>query len=83
MRSIDLGWSAEELVLPALRNGRRAGPSPTLAEIRERARRQIAGLHPAIRRLLNPHIYPVGLEYGLHQRRTGQVLERRLLQPPS
>ena len=83
MRSIDPGWSAEELVLPALRNGLRAGPSPTLAEIRERARCQIASLHPAIRRLLNPHVYPVGLEYRLHQRRTGQVLERRLLQPPS
>jgi nicotinate phosphoribosyltransferase len=83
MRSIDPGWSAEELVLPALRNGRRTGPSPSLAEIRERARRQIAGLHPAIRRLLNPHVYPVGLEYRLHQRRTEQVLERRLLHPPS
>ena len=83
MRSIDPGWSPEELVLPALRNGRRAGPSSTLAEIRERARRQIAGLHPAIRRLLNPHVYPVGLEYRLHRRRTEQVLERRLLQPPS
>ena len=83
MRSIDPGWSAEELVLPALRNGRRAGSSPTLAEIRERARRQIAGLHPAIRRLLNPHVYPVGLECRLHRRRTEQVLERRLLQPPS
>jgi len=66
MRSIDPGWSAEELVLPALRNGLRAGPSPTLAEIRERARCQIASLHPAIRRLLNPHVYPVGLEYRLH-----------------
>ncbi len=83
MRSIDPGWSAEELVLPALRNGRQVGPSLSLAEIRERAGRQIRGLHPAIRRLLNPHVYPVGLEYRLHQRRTEQVLERRLLQPPS
>ena len=77
MRPIDRAWRAEELVLPAMRSGVRFGPSPTLDEIRARAQVQLAGLHPAIRRLLNPHTYPVGLERELHDRRTKLVLERR------
>ena len=81
MRSIDPTWAAHELVLPALRRGRRVAASPALDVIRDRARSQIGALHPAIRRLLNPHVYPVGLERRLHERRTQLVLERRLPQP--
>ena len=77
MRAIETGWSPQELVLPAMRSGVRVAPSPSLDEIRDRARNQIASLHPAIRRLLNPHVYPVGLEMRLHERRTALVLERR------
>jgi len=77
MRSIDPAWSAHELVTPVLREGRRTNPSPTLDEIRDKARGQIASLHPAIRRLLNPHVYPVGLERRLNERRTQLVLELR------
>jgi nicotinate phosphoribosyltransferase len=79
MRIIDPSWSAQELVLPALRGGARVAPAPSLAEIRARAQAQIRSLHPAIRRLLNPHIYPVGLEMQLHRRRSDLVLERRRL----
>ena len=81
MRAIEPGWRPEELVLPALRHGARVSPSPALEDIRARARAQIGGLHPAIRRLLNPHAYPVGLERALHERRTQLVLERRSIQP--
>jgi nicotinate phosphoribosyltransferase len=81
MRSIERDWRADELVLPALRRGKRVGAAPSLEAIRERARAQLQGLHPAIRRLLNPHTYPVGLERRLHERRVAQVLERRLGQP--
>jgi nicotinate phosphoribosyltransferase len=81
MRAIETDWRAEELVLPAMRHGTRVAPAPALEEIRARAKTQIAGLHPATRRLLNPHTYPVGLEMRLHERRTGLVLERRRPQP--
>jgi nicotinate phosphoribosyltransferase len=83
MRAIESGWRAEELVVPAMRHGVRVAPAPGLPDVRTRARDQISSLHPATRRLLNPHIYPVGLEMRLHERRTGLVLERRKLQPTS
>jgi nicotinate phosphoribosyltransferase len=81
MRSIDPSWASHELVVPALRAGKRVGPAPTLNEVRDRARAQIEALHPGIRRLLNPHVYPVGLERRLHDRRTQLILEHRLPKP--
>jgi nicotinate phosphoribosyltransferase len=77
MRSIESDWSPQELVLPAMRAGVRVSPPPSLEDVRARARDQIGSLHPAIRRLLNPHLYPVGLEMRLHERRTALVVERR------
>ncbi|MGZ6266025.1 MAG: nicotinate phosphoribosyltransferase [Candidatus Limnocylindrales bacterium] len=78
MRSIEADWRPEELVLPVLRGGQRIAPAPDLDSIRARTRAQLESLHPAIRRLLNPHTYPVGLERRLHDRRLEQVLHRRL-----
>jgi nicotinate phosphoribosyltransferase len=80
MRAIEADWRPEELVIPVLRHGKRVAPAPDLDLVRTRARAQLDSLHPAIRRLLNPHAYPVGLERRLHDRRLRQVLERRLLQ---
>jgi nicotinate phosphoribosyltransferase len=81
MRPLDPAWTSHELVVPVMRAGVQLSASPSLDEIRSRTQDQLAGLHPAIRRLLNPHTYPVGLERGLHDRRTQLVLERRLAQP--
>ncbi|MFI5258045.1 MAG: nicotinate phosphoribosyltransferase [Candidatus Limnocylindrales bacterium] len=81
MRALDATWQPEELVLPAMRSGRRLAPAPPLGEIRARAHAQVGSLHPAIRRLLNPHTYPVGLERALHERRVQLVLERRRAHP--
>jgi nicotinate phosphoribosyltransferase len=80
MRAIDPAWTCEELVAPAMRTGRRSAPAPSLQAVRDRAAAQLDCLHPAIRRFLNPHVYPVGLEQRLHERRTRLVLERRVPQ---
>jgi len=50
---------------------------PTLAESRAHAQREVQSLDPGIRRFLNPHIYPVGLEMSLYDYRTQLILEKR------
>jgi nicotinate phosphoribosyltransferase len=77
MRSIDPAWTCAELVQPVMRAGRRVGRDASLDAARARTKTQLESLHPAIRRLLNPHVYPVGLEQRLHERRTRLVLEHR------
>ena len=50
--------------------------APTEDE-RERRATQVAALHPGIKRLLNPHAFPVGLERSLYERRAALVRTTR------
>jgi nicotinate phosphoribosyltransferase len=59
------------------RGGARVRAAAPLHEARARARAAVATLHPTVRRFDNPHRYPVGLERGLHERRTALVLAAR------
>jgi nicotinate phosphoribosyltransferase len=68
---------SEELLVPAVRAGEVVYRSPPLDRIRERTRAQLAALHPGIKRFLNPHAYPVGLELSLHAAKTALVLAER------
>ena len=68
---------AEELLVPVFRGGRRVYDCPPLAESRRRTGEQLAAFHPAIKRLLNPHVYPVGLEPGLHDLRQRLIVQAR------
>ncbi|TDN36629.1 nicotinate phosphoribosyltransferase [Hymenobacter sp. UV11] len=70
-----------DLLAPVLRQGRLVQPLPTLAENRAFARQEVASLDPSIRRYLNPHTYPVGLEQSLHEFRTQLMLDKRPVRP--
>jgi nicotinate phosphoribosyltransferase len=59
------------------RGGRRLYTPPSIHEIREHARAQLAGFHGGVKRFVNPHRYPVGLELGYFERRTRLILEER------
>jgi nicotinate phosphoribosyltransferase len=50
---------------------------PSLENIRARAQRQLAMLHPGIKRFDNPHEYPAGLELGLHEFKTELILRAK------
>ncbi|MET4074784.1 nicotinate phosphoribosyltransferase [Hymenobacter sp. UYCo722] len=66
-----------ELLEPVFRRGQRVLDLPTLAESRALAQREVQSLDPGVRRFLNPHIFPVGLEMGLYEYRTSLILEKR------
>jgi nicotinate phosphoribosyltransferase len=66
-----------ELLVPVARKGRRTAEPETLDAIRARVQQQLALFHPGVKRFLNPHRYPVGLESTLHERRTELILAAR------
>lgn len=76
-RSVPVGGTFEDLLVPVVRAGRRVYTPPPLSEVRARTLAQLSRLAPERRRFLNPHTYPVGLEESLHALRTRLVLERR------
>jgi nicotinate phosphoribosyltransferase len=67
----------EDLLTPIFRNGRCVYDVPPLAASRERTAKQLVLFHAGVKRFVNPHQYPVGLERGLHDLKTRLVLEAR------
>ena len=76
-KQIRAGMPYEDLLVPIMRGGRIVHECPPLVESRRRTSEQLEHLHPTIRRFVNPHPYPAGLELGLHELRTRLILEAR------
>ena len=71
------GAPSTDLLVPIFRGGKLVYAPPPAAESRALAQAQLGGFHPGIKRFVNPHIYPVGLERGLHDFKTRLVLQVR------
>lgn len=71
------GIAFEDLLIPIFSGGKQVHQSPPLAEIRRRAQSQLAMFHSGVKRFINPHQYPVGLELGLHDLKTELILRAR------
>ena len=67
----------EDLLKPVFRGGQQVYSVPALGDVRDYARRQLEKFHAGVKRLLNPHEYPAGLELGLHELKTKLILEAR------
>ncbi|HEV2695571.1 MAG TPA: nicotinate phosphoribosyltransferase [Verrucomicrobiae bacterium] len=67
----------EDLLVPVFRRGQPVYQTPPLTEVRERAQTQIGMFHAGIKRFVNPHQYPVGLELGLHEQKMKLILHAR------
>lgn len=78
-RDIAPGTPGEDLLRPVFRAGELVCELPSLASCRQRAAEQLSALHPAVKRFLNPHQQPVGLEKRLFDLRAKLVLEARKL----
>jgi nicotinate phosphoribosyltransferase len=68
---------AEDLLVPIFRKGELVYQPPALGDVRQRVQLQLSRLHPGIKRFVNPHQYPVGLERNLHELRTELILKAR------
>jgi nicotinate phosphoribosyltransferase len=66
-----------DLLEPVFRGGKLVYTIPTLLQSRERAATELGWLHSTIKRLINPHVYPVGLERSLHDRRFDLIMDAK------
>ncbi len=76
-RAMPAEAEAHDLLVPVMRDGAIVYREPPIAEIRQHAQQQLALFHNGIKRLDNPHQYPVGLEAGLQRRKTELILQAR------
>jgi nicotinate phosphoribosyltransferase len=75
------GTPGEDLLVPIFEGGRRVYDPPALSDARARTIAQLAGFNAGVKRLANPHQYPVGLERKLHDLKTALVLQARQIEP--
>lgn len=71
------GLDCELLLKPIFENGKNVYLSPNIHEIRSRTIQNLQLFDKAHLRLVNPHIYPVGLEAELHAMRSELVLKMK------
>lgn len=76
-KQLDSQLTQTDLLEPVVREGEIIAARESLVQIRARVQQQLAKLHPTIRRLLNPHEYPVGLDIGLHEHREAMIHQLR------
>jgi nicotinate phosphoribosyltransferase len=69
--------SGEDLLVPVFRCGKLVYDSPPLDQIRARVQQQLSLFHGGVKRFVNPHEYPAGLELGLHELKTKLILKTR------
>ncbi|MBZ0165779.1 MAG: nicotinate phosphoribosyltransferase [Candidatus Omnitrophica bacterium] len=68
-----------DLLEPVFAKGRLVCRPPKITQSRQRTLAQLDGFHGGLKRFINPHQYPVGMEAGLFQRKTELVLKARSL----
>jgi len=66
-----------ELLVPIFKAGKLAYEIPRLEDTRTLVKAQLENFHSGIKRFVNPHRYPVGLEKGLYQLKTDLILKGR------
>jgi len=76
-RQFPAGAEPVDLLTPVMRDGRMLHDFEPLSAIRDRAQDQLARLHPGIRRFMNPHEFPVGIDIGLFELRDQMIRDLR------
>ena len=67
----------EDLLAPVFRTGKQVYAPPAVDSVRDRARAQLAVFHQGVKRFMNPHRYPAGLEQGLYDIRNQLIRKAR------
>lgn len=70
-------YQEEELLMKIFKKGKRQYKVPTLEKVRERVVHQLESLDKTHKRLVNPHLYLVGLEENLHHLRMELILSAK------
>ncbi len=67
----------EDLLVPIYKKGEKVYDCPSIDNIRKKTQFELRRLHPTIRRLVNPHRYPVGEEESLLDQKMKLTIQAR------
>jgi nicotinate phosphoribosyltransferase len=67
-----------DLLVPIFRHGNLVYERPSIHQLRSLVQSELGHFYAGTKRLLNPHIYPVGLELGLYENKARLMQEARM-----
>lgn len=70
-------YDFKDLLVPVFRKGKRVYPNVTIEETKKNAQQNLNCFHSGIKRFVNPHQFPVGLEKSLYALKTDLILKTR------
>lgn len=76
-RNVPSTATFRDLLIPIFRSGELVYKKPSIHEIRKLVSDELGRFYTGIKRLLNPHIYLVGLDEGLHRLKVNLIQEAR------
>ncbi len=68
---------SEDLLVPIFERGARIYDSPEISQMQAHARQQLEFFGRGVKRFVYPHLYPVGVEAGLHQTKLDLIEQAR------
>jgi nicotinate phosphoribosyltransferase len=71
-------YESHDLLVPIFKNGKRVYISPRLGDIAKHCQEELKKLPVGIKRFLNPHVYPVGMEKNLYELKNKLVTNIRM-----
>lgn len=72
-KKLEADWKSEDILVPIFRKGSLVYDVPDLPAVQRRTQEQLGRLHPTIKRFVNPHRYPAGLESRLNAIRLDMI----------
>jgi nicotinate phosphoribosyltransferase len=73
------GLNYKDLLVPVFKDGKQVYASPSILEIKDKVKEELQLFDKSIKRFVNPHAYPVGLEEKLYNLKTELILKLRNL----
>jgi nicotinate phosphoribosyltransferase len=70
-------YEFKDLLVPIFRKGKRVYPKVTIEEAKKNAQNNLDSFHSGVKRFVNPHQFPVGLEKSLFALKTELILKTR------
>ncbi len=70
-------YEFKDLLVPVFRKGKRVYPQVAIEEAKKNAGQSLKLFHDGIKRFVNPHQFPVGLEKSLYAMKTDLILKTR------
>jgi nicotinate phosphoribosyltransferase len=76
-RTVPRAASHKDLLVPIFRSGKLVYEQPSIHDTRIRVENELGRFYAGVKRLLNPHLYSVGLDEQLHSLKANLIREAR------